>query len=346
MMHTSKFLKVLSGQVETPPPIWLMRQAGRYLPEYRQLRQQNHDFMKFCRIPSLTIEATLQPIKRYDFDAAILFSDILIIPDALGQKVTFLEKKGPQLTPIASREDLRRILSFDAFKTSLDPVLDTLRGLRDALPMDKALIGFAGAPWTIFAYMVEGEGSRTFAKAVKLWYQQPDVAEELMEMICKATELYLEAQIEAGAQALQLFDSWAGAVPYPLLEKAIYAPTRRILNTLKQKHPSIPVICFPKGLGEKLPYFVETTEAKALGLDAHVDLDVLLPHFPKSLPLQGNLDPQLLIAGGPPLKNEIRRIRKCFEGRPHIFNLGHGILPETPLENVEMLVRTVREESF
>ena len=344
MMSSGKFLNVLQGKVETPPPVWLMRQAGRYLPEYRKLRQNSPRFMDFCFTPALTIEATQQPLRRYDFDAAILFSDILTIPHALGQKVDFIESKGPNLPPIESFDDVKR-LNFDQFLIILAPVFETLRGLRQILPHDKALIGFAGAPWTIFAYMVEGQGSRTFSKAIQFFYHQPKAAHALMDLICQATEIYLETQIQAGAQALQLFDSWASAVPYPLIENAIYQPTRRILNFLKSRYPLIPVICFPKGLGEKLPYFVETTQAGALSLDAQVDLDILLPQLPQSLPLQGTLDPQVLIVGGNLLRQEVSRIQKCFEGRPHIFNLGHGITPETPPEHVEDLLRYIRAES-
>ena len=344
MMSSGKFLNVLQGKIETPPPVWLMRQAGRYLPEYRRLRRQCPRFMDFCFTPKLTIEATQQPLRRYNFDAAILFSDILTIPHALGQKVDFIEGKGPKLPPIRSIEDVKR-LNFDEFLTTLTPVFETLQGLRKVLPQDTALIGFAGAPWTIFAYMVEGEGSRTFSKAIQFFYQQPQVAHTLMKIICQATEIYLDAQIQAGAQALQLFDSWAGAVPYPLIKETIYTPTHRILKFLTSKYPLVPIICFPKGLGEKLPYFVEETQAKALSLDAQVDLDILLPQLPKSLPLQGTLDPQVLIAGGNLMRQEVSRIRKCFEGRPHIFNLGHGITPETPPEHVEDLLRYLRTES-
>ena len=345
MMLSGKFLNVLQGKVETPPPVWLMRQAGRYLPEYRKLRQKCPKFMDFCFTPALTIEATQQPLRRYDLDAAILFSDILTIPHALGQNVDFIEGKGPKLPPTESLEDVKK-LNFDQFLTILAPVFETLRGLRKILPQDKALIGFAGAPWTIFAYMVEGEGSRTFTKAVQFFYHQPKAAEALMDIICRATEIYLEAQIQAGAQALQLFDSWAGAVPYPLIKDTIYMPTHRILTFLKSKYPKIPVICFPKGLGEKLPYFIEVTQAGALSLDAQVDLDILLPQLPRSLPLQGALDPQVLIVGGDLLQKEVLRIRKCFEGRPHIFNLGHGIMPQTPPEHVEDLIRYLRTETI
>ena len=343
MMSSGKLLNVLNGQVETPPPVWLMRQAGRYLPEYKKLRQTCPNFMTFCLTPELTIEATQQPLRRYDFDAAILFSDILTIPYALGQKVDFVEGKGPQLPSIRSLEDIKK-LSLEEVLIKLAPVFETVRGLRRVLPQDKALIGFAGAPWTIFAYMVEGQGSRSFSNAIQFLYHHPEAAQTLMDLICCATERYLDAQIQAGAQVLQLFDSWAGAVPFPLIDRAIYQPTRRLLTFLKHHHPAVPIICFPKGLGEKIPHYVKVTQASALGLDAHVDLSVVLPQLPPSLPVQGALDPQILIVGGDVLRQEVSRLVKCFAGRPHIFNLGHGITPETPPAHVDHLMALLKEK--
>ncbi|MBL9029536.1 MAG: uroporphyrinogen decarboxylase [Caedimonas sp.] len=337
-----KLLQVLKGNILSPAPVWLMRQAGRYLPEYRALRQKYSDFLQFCLTPDLAVEATLQPLRRYDLDAAILFSDILVIPHALGQRVAFHEGKGPQLLPLRSQQDFSR-LGLDRFLETLSPVFETLRRLRVSLSPEKALIGFAGAPWTIFAYMVEGGGSRTFSQALQLWYRDPALARLVMDLICEATEKYLVAQVAAGAQVLQLFDSWAGVVPSPLMEQVIYAPTRRLLDFLRQEQPDIPVICFPKGIGEKIPTYVEATGVTALSLDTCVDLNVLLPQLSPRLPLQGGLDPQVLVAGGQILEQEIRRLEKSLAGRPYIFNLGHGVVPETPPEHVAQLMRIVRD---
>ena len=274
-----------------------MRQAGRYLPEYRSLRQKYPDFLQFCLMPHLAVEATLQPLRRYDLDAAILFSDILVLPYALGQKVAFHEGKGPRLFPLRSKEDLFS-LNPDCFLEKLSPVFETLRHLRVSLSPEKTLIGFAGAPWTLFAYMVEGEGSRTFSHAIQLWYRDPELASLVMDLICETTEKYLDAQVTAGAQVLQIFDSWAGIVPSSLVERVIYKPTRRLLDFLRQKWPDVPVICFPKGIGEKIPVYLAATGARTLSLDACIDLDVLLPQLPSHLTLQGGLDPQALVAGG------------------------------------------------
>jgi uroporphyrinogen decarboxylase len=338
-----KMLKVLKGEKISPPPIWLMRQAGRYLPEYRTLRQKCPDFLEFCFTPDLAVEATLQPLRRYDLDAAILFSDILVVPYALGQKVEFHEGKGPQLLPLRSRNDISN-LDLDFFLEILLPVFESIRRLRTVLPAEKALIGFAGAPWTIFAYMVEGNTSRTFSQAVRFFYHSPDDARYLMDFICEATERYLCAQIEAGVQVIQLFDSWAGVVPYPLLEDAVYAPVRRLLRFLQHKFPHIPVICFPKGIGEKLPLYLQTTGATALSIDYHVDLSLLLPQIPSHIILQGALDPQVLVIGGKTLEQEISRLKKSLAGHPYIFNLGHGIVPETPHEHVTQLIHILRHQ--
>ena len=325
------------------PPVWLMRQAGRYLPEYRSLRHHCPDFIQFCLTPDLTVEATLQPLRRYDLNAAILFSDILIVPYALGQSVSFVAGKGPQLRSIRSSEDLSQ-LSLEGFLERLSPVFETLRQLRTILPPEKTLIGFAGAPWTLFAYMVEGRGSRTFSQAIHLCYQEQKLTEKLCHLICEATKIYLKSQIEAGAQVIQLFDSWAGVVPFPLLDSLVYQPTRHLVQFLREEAPDVPVICFPKGLGEKLPVYVQKTQTQALSLDAFLDLGILLPHLPSDLVLQGGLDPQVLVVGGQRLNQEVDRLKRTFYGRSYIFNLGHGIVPETPPEHVDLLINLLNQE--
>jgi uroporphyrinogen decarboxylase len=336
-----KILRVLEGERISPPPIWLMRQAGRYLPEYRSLREKCPNFIEFCLKPELTVLATMQPLDRYDLDAAIIFSDILILPYALGQKVVFHEGKGPCLSPIKSEEDFLK-LTTEFLQERLSPVLSALREVRSLLPSEKTLIGFAGAPWTIFAYMTEGKTSRTFSHAIELFYHNPHLAQRLLDLICKATEEYLEQQIIAGAEVIQLFDSWAGTIPYSLVPSLLYEPTQRLLLFLKRKFPHVPVICFPKGIGEKIPFYLKSTQARAISLDANVDLESILPYVPPYTVIQGALDPHVLVAGGAILDTQLLRLKEIFSDYPYIFNLGHGILPYTPPENITQLINTLR----
>jgi uroporphyrinogen decarboxylase len=319
-----------------------MRQAGRYLPEYRKVRAEAGSFLDLCYNPELACEVTLQPIRRFGFDAAILFSDILVIPDALGQEVTFQEGEGPKLPPLEGADDLERRLSFGAFDETLSPVYETLRLLRQALPEEVALIGFAGAPWTMASYMIEGGSSRDFARAKAWAYEDPESFEKLIDILVEADVRYLRAQIEAGAEALQLFDSWAGVWPYGQLRRWCLDPVRRIIGALAESHPDIPVIHFPRGVGPAYLDFAKESGAAALSLDTNIPARWALENLPADICLQGNLDPQILMAGGALLRQEVQQLREAFSGRPYVFNLGHGILPPTPPEHVEILLEELR----
>ena len=336
-----KFLRALAGDPEWPPPLWLMRQAGRYLPEYRRIRAEAPSFIDFCYSPKATVEATLQPIRRFGFDAAILFSDILVIPDALGQTVSFETGEGPRLPPIADAADvyaLREVPDMDR----LAPVLETVGRLKQDLPRNTPLIGFCGAPWTVASYMIAGKGTPDQAPARLFAYRYPDLCQRLVDRLVAASITYLRAQVDAGADAIQIFDTWAGVLPAGAFERWCVAPIRAIVAGLRETCPSIPVIVFARGAGPRLVGLEAATGADALGIDTAVDPAWAAKSVPLTTVLQGNLDPLALIAGGAALDEAVDRILAAMRGRPHIFNLGHGILPETPIENVERLVALVR----
>jgi uroporphyrinogen decarboxylase len=334
-------LRCLAGERLDCPPIWLMRQAGRYLPEYREIRRGIPSFLDLCYTPDLAVEVTLQPIRRYAFDAAILFSDILVIPDALGQKVSFHEGKGPVLDPVRSLADLAR-LRPEGIHEKLSPVYETVRRLAKALPPEVALIGFAGAPWTVATYMVEGGTSRSFEN-VQLWaYRDPGGFAKLIDCLVEATIEYLSAQIAAGAEIVQLFDSWAGILPEPAFRRWVVAPTLRIVTALQRRHPGVPIIGFPRGAGFQYAEYFAATGVAALGLDTTVPLDVARNGLQNFGPVQGNLDPLLLVAGGAPMAAAVAAIMTALSGGAFIFNLGHGIVPQTPPEHVAELVALVR----
>ena len=333
-------LAVLRGERRDPPPMWMMRQAGRYLPEYRKLRQERGSFLDLVYDPEAAADVTLQPLQRFpDVDAAILFSDILIIPFAIGQNLTFVAGEGPRLTPTL---DDRRIEELSAHPERLDPIYETVRKVRTRLGPGKTLIGFAGSPWTVATYMIAGEGSRDQATARRLAYSDPGRFGAIVERIEEMTIGYLSGQIEAGAEAVQLFDSWAGSLAPAQFERWVIAPTARIVAALRDRHPDVPVIGFPKGAGGKLAAYARETAVSALGLDETVDPRWAARELPKDMPLQGNLDPLALLAGGEVMDAAVARILDAFAGRPHIFNLGHGILQETPIANVERLVALVK----
>ena len=326
----------------TPPPCWLMRQAGRYLPEYREVRAGVGGFLDLCYTPEKAIEVTLQPLRRYGFDAAILFSDILVVPHALGQSVSFKEGEGPVLQPLRTAKDLEA-LSLDGLTTRLAPVLATVRGLSAAIPPATALIGFAGSPWTVATYMVEGHGSKDFVETKRLAYGQPQLFSRLIDLLVRATGDYLLAQIDNGAEAIQLFDSWAGVLPEDQFEQWVVAPTRALVHRLKERRPEVPVIGFPRGAGQLYQAYVDGTGVDAVSLDTGIPLDWAVRTLQPKVTLQGNLDPVMLLAGdGAALDRAIDRILgHCAKG-PFIFNLGHGILPSTPPEAVGRLVERVR----
>lgn len=339
--HVDKpLLSVLRGELRERVPLWMMRQAGRYLPEYRQLRQEKGSFLNLVYDCEAAAEITLQPLERFPaLDAAIVFSDILIIPFAIGQNLSFVTGEGPRLTPPLIDSTLDQLTAYPA---RLEPIYETVRKVRQKLAPGKALIGFAGSPWTVSTYMVAGRGSRDQADARLLAYEDPSRFSELIDRIEQVTLNYLSGQIEAGAEVVQLFDSWAGTLSVGQFEQWVIAPTARIVAALAKLYPQVPVIGFPKGAGGKLGPYARETGVSAIGLDETVDPRWAAEELPKEVTVQGNLDPLALLAGGEPLEIAVRRILDAFAGRPHIFNLGHGILQETPIENVERLIALVK----
>jgi uroporphyrinogen decarboxylase len=338
---TKPLLRTLAGETRSPPPIWLMRQAGRYLPEYRETRAKAAGFLDFCFTPDLAVEATLQPIRRFGLDAAILFSDILVLPHALGRKVEFLEGKGPRLEPLRSAAEIEQ-LTPQALRERLAPVFETLRRLGKELPESVSLIGFAGAPWTVACYMVEGQGGSDFAGARRLAYAEPELFARLIDCLTRATIDYLLAQVEAGAEVLQIFDSWAGCLAVAGLRRWSLDPLTRIVVALKEKHPAVPVILFPRGAGVLYREFALTSGAAGLSLDSGLPFAWCVEELQTQTVLQGNLDPLLLALGGEAMRQETQKILDGLGGGPFIFNLGHGVLPDTPPEHVAELVSLVR----
>jgi uroporphyrinogen decarboxylase len=340
MTGTNKpLLAVLKGEKAEKTPIWLMRQAGRYLPEYRALRATKGGFLELALDPDAAAEVTLQPIERFGFDGAILFSDILMIPFALGQELRFEAGEGPRLTPPLADSALS---SLTPDSGRLEPVYRTVEKVAACLPKDTAFLGFAGSPWTVATYMIAGQGSREQAEARRYAYRDPAAFQEIVDRIVEATIAYLSGQIRAGVEAVQLFDSWAGSLAPAQFERWVIAPTAAIAAGLKALHPEVPVIGFPKGAGGKLPVYARETGVDVIGLDETVDPDWAAAVLPADMPVQGNLDPLALISGGVALESAVARILSSFAGRPHIFNLGHGILPDTPISHVEHLLQLVR----
>lgn len=336
------FLAPFRGEPISTPPVWLMRQAGRYLPEYRATRKEAGSFLDLCYNPALAAEVTLQPIRRYGFDAAILFSDILVVPDALGQSVRFAEGEGPQLDPIRDVAGLKR-LSVSATNDKFALVWETVARLRRDLPRETALIGFCGAPWTVATYMVEGHGSSDQAQARSWAYRDPQGFAGLIDVLCETSISYLSGQVEAGAEVLQIFDSWAGSLADDEFEAWVIAPTAKIVRALKQKYPRVPMIGFPRGATAMLAKFVEKTGVDGVSCDTSCPLSVMQAVAKGGKVVQGNLDPLLLVAGGPALDRRVDAIKAAMRGLPFVFNLGHGIVPETPPEHVAQLVQRARK---
>jgi uroporphyrinogen decarboxylase len=340
--HSKSFLAALAGERQARPPVWLMRQAGRYLPEYREIRARAASFLDFCYTPALTVEATLQPIRRFGFDAAILFSDILVVPDALGQNVTFETGEGPRLEPVYDPEGLLRLRAEPNWD-KLAPVFETLDRLKTALPAEVALIGFCGAPWTVASYMIAGCGTPDQAPARLFAYRYPRLFAALIERLVEGSAAYLVRQIEAGAEAVQIFDSWAGVLPPAEFERWCVEPVAEVVARVKAKAPETPIIAFPRGAGTQLAKFAGMTGVAAIGLDTAVEPAAAIAALPGDVALQGNLDPLALVAGGAALDEGIDRVLAGFNTRAHIFNLGHGILQETPVAHVERMIKRVRE---
>ena len=338
---TKPILNVLDGQITKRPPIWIMRQAGRYLPEYRELRKKAKNFLHFCYSPELASEATLQPIRRYQFDAAILFSDILVIPDALKQNVRFEEGEGPRLDPVLSLQDLNQ-LSTTLDLDHLNPVFETIRLVKPQLPPQTTFLGFCGAPWTVASYMIAGKGTPELAPSRLKAYANPDFMAALLDRLEKASISYLIAQFKAGIDAAQIFESFAGALPANLLDLYSFGPISRIIKGVRAEIPSARFIVFCRNAGFHHTSVRAKTGANAVALDWAVDEHWAREAVQKQGAIQGHLDPLLLVQGGDRLKQRVEMIIEAFASGPHIFNLGHGIVPETSPDNVEQLLRIVR----
>jgi uroporphyrinogen decarboxylase len=334
-------LKVLAGRACEIPPMWMMRQAGRYLPEYRETRKRAGSFLELCYTPAMAAEVTLQPIRRFGFDAAILFADILVVPDALGQQVRFLEGEGPQLDPLPDGKAIAKLDPATA-KAKFAAIYETVGRVTGELSANVPLIGFSGAPWTVATYMIAGHGTSDQHPA-RLWaYRDPASFKALMDLLVEVSAEYLSGQIAAGAQAVQIFDSWAGVLPEDEFRRWVIEPNRAITARLRARHGDVPVIGFPRGAAHNYPAYVKETGVNGVGCDTSLPVSVMR-ELADSAAVQGNLDPIALLAGGEALEVAVRRITTALAGKPHIFNLGHGILPETPVAHVEKLVALVRE---
>lgn len=334
--QTKPLLRALGGEALTPPPWWLMRQAGRYLPEYRAIRAKARDFIELCLTPALAAELTLQPVRRYHMDAAILFSDIPLVPHALGQALTYREGEGPVLDPIEDFAGIAR-LKLGQIKSRLEPVFEAVQRVAAALGPETTLIGFAGSPWTIATYMVEGGASKDFRR-VKSWaYRDADGFGALIDLLVEGTVDFLAAQMTAGAEVVQLFDSWAGILPEPAFERWVIEPTKHIVAALKRRFPDHPIIGFPRGAGLLYERYITETGVNGVGLDTMVPAGYARSRLQQFATVQGNLDPVLLIAGGAALESAVKELCRTLSGGPFVFNLGHGVLPETPPANVEAL---------
>ncbi|WP_265569572.1 uroporphyrinogen decarboxylase [Sphingomicrobium nitratireducens] len=332
-------LAVLRGERRDPPPVWLMRQAGRYLPEYRALRAEKGGFLDMAYDPTAAAEITLQPIRRFGFDGAILFSDILIVPHAIGQELTFVAGEGPRLAPPLADHALE---GLQPVMERLEPIYRTVTLVKSQLSPETTFLGFAGSPWTVATYMVAGEGSRDQAPARLMAYTEPDRFASLIARIEEVTIDYLAGQIEAGVDAVQLFDSWAGSLAPDEFARWVIEPNRRITAAIKARYPDTPVIGFPKGAGAKLVDYARQTGVDAVGLDETVDPAWANAALPQGMPVQGNLDPLALIAGGDRLARAVDAVRDALKDRPHVFNLGHGIDKTTPIAHVEALLAQLR----
>ncbi len=341
-MATKKLMRALAGEVQTVPPVWLMRQAGRYLPEYRATREKAGDFLTLCYTPDLAAEVTLQPIRRYRFDAAILFADILLVPQALGADLWFVTGEGPRLSTVTSAAEIAALKPADAVHETLAPVYETVRILTRELPPETALIGFAGAPWTVATYMIAGRGTPDQGPAHALREGDPAAFDALIKRLTDATIEYLGAQIEAGAEVVKLFDSWAGSLPGDAFERYAVEPARAIIAALKARYPHVPVIAFPREAGEGYVGFARATGADCVAVDNSVGAAWAAEHVQKDGCVQGNLDPRHMVTGGQALIDETRAIVAAFSGGPHIFNLGHGITPDADPDNVHMMLKAIR----
>ncbi len=341
--QAKSLIRALHGEVQARPNFWFMRQAGRYLPEYRAVRAKAPDFVRLCLTPELATEITLQPVRRFAMDAAILFSDILMVPYGLGQKLEFREGEGPVLEPVRNAAQVLALESqHGQAMQRLAPVFETVRSVAKALPLDTALIGFAGAPWTVAAYMIEGGGSRDFVAARRMALSDPKSFGALINLLVDVTTQYLNAQIEAGAEAVQLFDSWAGVLSDAEFHRWAIEPVRNIVDRLQARHPAVPIIAFPRGAGVQYANYATETGVEAVAIDASIPPEWAAKELQPQSAVQGNLDPLLVIQGGKAMEEATQRILKALGRGPFVFNLGHGILPDTPPENVARLSELIR----
>ncbi len=340
---TKTILRALAGETQAVPPVWMMRQAGRYLPEYRATRAQAGDFLSLCYNSELAAEVTLQPIRRYGFDAAILFADILLLPQALGADLWFVTGEGPRLSTLTDKAGFDRLKPVDAIHETLNPVYETVRILSRELPRETTLIGFAGAPWTVATYMIAGRGTPDQGPAHALMNADRAVFDALMARLTEATVEYLSAQIMAGAEVVKIFDSWAGSLKGEAFQRYALEPAREIIAALKTRHPDVPIIAFPRQAGENYIGFARATGADCVALDNSVDAEWAAAHVQVDGCVQGNLDPRHMVTGGPDLMSETRRIVQAFGKGPHIFNLGHGITPDADPDNVARMIEAIRQ---
>jgi uroporphyrinogen decarboxylase len=333
-------MRVLQGERIDPPPIWIMRQAGRYLPEYRELRTRAKSFLDFCYSPALATEAVMQPLRRFPLDAAILFSDILVIPDALGRQVSFVEGEGPKLDPLIGASDWRLGEPEKAIQR-LSPVYEAVERIKTTISRDVALIGFAGGPWTVATYMLQGRGGEK-DEARRTAYERASDVDALLDVVVETTALHLAAQVKAGADCLQIFESWADGLSPTLFQRLVISPTRHLVTRLRTLGVTVPIIGFPRGAGAQIAAYAGETGITALGVDTQTPADFAIEITPERFPLQGNLDPQTLVVGGEALERAARDVLIAFQAAPHIFNLGHGITPDATPEDLAALVRIVK----
>lgn len=337
-------LRALRGETLPVPPIWMMRQAGRYLPEYKATRAKAGDFLSLCYNPDLATEVTMQPIRRYGFDAAILFADILLVPQALGADLWFVTGEGPRLSTIQTAKDFGKLGPAEDIHETLAPIYQTVKNLRETLPAEVPLIGFAGSPWTVATYMIAGQGTPDQGPALALMAENPALFEKLMDRITEATIHYLSRQVEAGAEVVKLFDSWAGALHGLAYAKYCTRPTAKIVSRLRERWPDLPIIGFPRGATpDGYAAYAKHTGVDGLAIGSEMDTDWAVKNLQPEVCVQGNLDQALLVEGGPKLISETKRIVSAFSGGPHIFNLGHGITPDADPDNVQRMIDAVRE---
>jgi len=343
MSEQKKILRALAGETLETPPIWMMRQAGRYLPEYRATRAQAGDFLSLCYNSELAAEVTLQPIRRYGFDAAILFADILLLPQALGADLWFVTGEGPRLSTTTTADQLAALKDKDAIHEVLNPIYDTVGILSRELPKETTLIGFAGAPWTVATYMIAGRGTKDQGPAHALKAENRAVFEGIIDLLTVSTIEYLSKQIEAGAEVVKLFDSWAGSLKGEDFNRYALEPAKKIIAALKERHPDTPIIAFPREAGDNYIGFAKATGADCVAVDNSVTAEWVAEHVQPDGCVQGNLASRHMVTGGQALVDDTRRIVKALSGGPHIFNLGHGITPDADPENVQLMIETVRE---